>query len=144
MSLYSSRARPHQAHDCRGLRRTHLVYPVDCVKTALQCLRPLEGARYRGLLDGLATSLSPKASRPDSAAALARCIWRRSGARALLCLLRADESWPALGLVMNIPFHVVHFNAYELAQDYVNSERHYAPSTHVISGAIAALRCGLH
>ncbi|PAA49562.1 hypothetical protein BOX15_Mlig034609g4 [Macrostomum lignano] len=199
----SSAAQHMIAGACAGVMEHTLVYPVDCVKTRLQCLRPLEGARYRGLLDGLrtivvtegigrtlrgvgavvfgagpahalyfasyeqmklacarrgfndqigyglsavgATVLHDSIMTPADAVKQRVQVYRSPYSNSLDCFraVLRSEGLAALyrayttQLVMNIPFHVVHFNAYELAQDYVNSERHYAPSTHVISGAIA-------
>ena len=38
-------------------------------------------------------------------------------------------------LSMNIPFQVLHFTFYEYLQDVLNSNRHYDPKSHIISGA---------
>lgn len=38
---------------------------------------------------------------------------------------------------MNIPFQVLHFIGYEFSQDILNPSRHYNPSSHMISGAMA-------
>ena len=38
-------------------------------------------------------------------------------------------------LSMNIPFQVLHFTFYEYLQDVLNSDRHYDPKSHIISGA---------
>ena len=47
-------------------------------------------------------------------------------------------------LTMNIPFQATHFVFYELCQDWLNKDRAYKPSSHVISGAVAgAVAAGL-
>ena len=40
-------------------------------------------------------------------------------------------------LTMNIPFQALHIMSYEFAQDNLNPERVYNPSTHMMSGAVA-------
>jgi len=40
-------------------------------------------------------------------------------------------------LTMNIPFQSIHFMTYEFVQNITNEERHYNPSAHMVSGAIA-------
>jgi len=36
-----------------GILEHTIMYPVDCIKTRLQCLRPVQEARYSGIVDGL-------------------------------------------------------------------------------------------
>lgn len=38
---------------CAGIMEHTIIYPVDCVKTRMQCLKPTCGVRYTGVLDGL-------------------------------------------------------------------------------------------
>lgn len=57
-------------------------------------------------------------------------VLQREGLRAFY------RSYPTQ-LVMNIPFHALHFVTYEHMQEYTNQERHYNPVTHGISGAVA-------
>lgn len=40
-------------------------------------------------------------------------------------------------LTMNIPFQSIHFMTYEFIQNITNKERHYNPTAHMVSGAIA-------
>ncbi|PAA53893.1 hypothetical protein BOX15_Mlig009775g1 [Macrostomum lignano] len=190
---------------CAGVMEHTIVYPVDCVKTRLQCLRPLEGARYAGLIDGLRTLMQTEgigrslrgigavvAGAGPAHAMYFSCY--EQGKRSLLGLgwnERASYLVSAIGatllhdaimtpadavkqrvqmfrspysgcidclrsvlrsegvsalyraygtqLSMNIPFHMVHFSAYELGQDLLNPQRNYAPHTHVLSGGFAGV-----
>lgn len=38
---------------CAGIMEHTIIYPVDCVKTRMQCLKPTCEVRYSGVLDGL-------------------------------------------------------------------------------------------
>lgn len=67
---------------------------------------------YRGLLDCV------------------RTITRTEGAQAFYRSYSTQ-------LTMNIPFQAVHFITYELMQEQLNPQRHYHPSSHIISGAVA-------
>ena len=40
-------------------------------------------------------------------------------------------------LLMNIPYHAIHFPAYEFMSKLLNPSKLYDPKTHMISGAIA-------
>ena len=40
-------------------------------------------------------------------------------------------------LTMNVPFQALHFMTYEYLQELLNPHRHYNPSSHVVSGALA-------
>lgn len=40
-------------------------------------------------------------------------------------------------LTMNVPFQALHFMTYEYLQELLNPHRHYNPSSHVLSGALA-------
>lgn len=40
-------------------------------------------------------------------------------------------------LTMNVPFQALHFITYEYLQELLNPHRHYNPSSHVLSGALA-------
>lgn len=40
-------------------------------------------------------------------------------------------------LLLNVPFHTIQFPCYELVQDVFNPKRHYSPTIHCFSGAIA-------
>ncbi|XP_067879522.1 mitoferrin-2-like isoform X2 [Heterodontus francisci] len=40
-------------------------------------------------------------------------------------------------LTMNVPFQAIHFMTYEFMQEQLNPCRHYNPSSHMLSGALA-------
>ena len=40
-------------------------------------------------------------------------------------------------LTMNVPFQALHFMTYEYLQELLNPHRHYDPSSHMVSGALA-------
>lgn len=40
-------------------------------------------------------------------------------------------------LTMNVPFQSIHFMTYEFVQNLTNEDRHYNPTAHMVSGAIA-------
>lgn len=40
-------------------------------------------------------------------------------------------------LVMNVPYHAIHFSTYEFFQEILNKERKYSPMVHVVAGGAA-------
>uniref|UniRef100_A0A8C1CEE3 Solute carrier family 25 member 28 n=1 Tax=Cyprinus carpio carpio TaxID=630221 RepID=A0A8C1CEE3_CYPCA len=59
-----------------------------------------------------------------------RCVWQQEGA---LAFYRSYTTQ----LTMNIPFQALHFMTYEYLQELLNPQRHYNPSSHMVSGALA-------
>lgn len=56
-----------------------------------------------------------------------RCIYRIEGFKAFY------RSY-AVQLLMNVPFHTVHFVTYDSLQQFFNPNHHYNPISHMISG----------
>lgn len=60
----------------------------------------------------------------------ARGVYRAEG-------LRAFYRSYGTQVAMSVPFHAVHFAAYEWAQSQLNPARRYSPGTHALAGAAA-------
>ncbi|KAI7805739.1 mitoferrin-2 [Triplophysa rosa] len=105
-------ANSHLANGTAGCVATLLhdaaMNPSEVVKQRMQ----MYNSPYRGVLDCV------------------RCVWKREGA---LAFYRSYTTQ----LTMNVPFQALHFLTYEYLQELLNPQRHYHPSTHVVSGALA-------
>lgn len=91
---------------CATVVHDGFMNPVDVVKQRLQMYR----SPYRGAVDCIKT------------------VYHTEG-------LRAFYRSYGTQLCMNVPFQVLHFMSYEFFQDILNSDRHYDPKSHIISGA---------
>lgn len=186
-----------------GIMEHCVMYPVDCIKTRMMCLKPNPKANYRHMLDAFYTisrdeglkrttrgisaviggagpahamyfACYEKLKRTFSgtqqgnplANGLAGCfatllhdavmnpadvikqrmqmynspykscsncfltIYKKEGIRAFYRSYTTQ-------LTMNIPFQSIHFVTYEIMQDFLNKDRQYNPSSHMISGGVA-------
>ncbi|XP_037104427.1 mitoferrin-2-like [Syngnathus acus] len=189
-----------------GILEHCLMYPIDCVKTRMQSLRPDPKARYRNVMDALrqmvrtegvwrpvrgvgvlAVGAGPAhalyfacyerikltlsdAMHPGASSHLAngaagcmatvvhdammnpaevvkqRVQMFGSPYRGALDCVGATlrQEGPAAfyrsyttQLAMNVPFQALHFMTYEYLQETLNPRRHYAPASHMLSGALA-------
>uniref|UniRef100_A0A8C1I4F6 Solute carrier family 25 member 28 n=2 Tax=Cyprinus carpio TaxID=7962 RepID=A0A8C1I4F6_CYPCA len=105
-------ANSHLANGAAGCVATLLhdaaMNPAEVVKQRMQ----MYNSPYRGVLDCM------------------RCVWQQEGA---LAFYRSYTTQ----LTMNIPFQALHFMTYEYLQELLNPQRHYNPSSHMVSGALA-------
>ncbi|XP_058652316.1 mitoferrin-2 isoform X2 [Onychostoma macrolepis] len=105
-------ANSHLANGTAGCVATLLhdavMNPAEVVKQRMQ----MYNSPYRGVLDCM------------------RCVWRQEGA---LAFYRSYTTQ----LTMNVPFQALHFMTYEYLQELLNPQRHYNPSSHMVSGALA-------
>ncbi|XP_026133743.1 mitoferrin-2-like [Carassius auratus] len=105
-------ANSHLANGAAGCVATLLhdaaMNPAEVVKQRMQ----MYNSPYRGVLDCI------------------RCVWRQEGA---LAFYRSYTTQ----LTMNIPFQALHFMTYEYLEELLNPQRHYNPSSHMVSGALA-------
>ncbi|KAI4874253.1 hypothetical protein NFI96_028435 [Prochilodus magdalenae] len=105
-------ANSHLANGAAGCVATLLhdaaMNPAEVVKQRMQ----MYNSPYRGVLDCV------------------RCVWQREGAGAFYRSYTTQ-------LTMNVPFQALHFITYEYLQELLNPHRHYNPSSHMVSGALA-------
>ncbi|XP_056326640.1 mitoferrin-2 [Danio aesculapii] len=105
-------ANSHLANGAAGCVATLLhdaaMNPTEVVKQRMQ----MYNSPYRSVLDCM------------------RCVWQREGA---LAFYRSYTTQ----LTMNVPFQALHFMTYEYLQELLNPQRHYNPSSHMVSGALA-------
>ncbi|KAI3353506.1 hypothetical protein L3Q82_020027 [Scortum barcoo] len=105
-------ANSHFANGVAGCMATVLhdaiMNPAEVVKQRMQMFN----SPYRGVLDCMGSLL-----RHEGPAAFYRSYTTQ--------------------LTMNVPFQALHFMTYEYLQELLNPHRHYNPSSHVLSGALA-------
>ncbi|XP_067088062.1 mitoferrin-2-like [Osmerus mordax] len=105
-------ANSHFANGMAGCMATVLhdavMNPAEVVKQRMQ----MYNSPYRGVLDCIGAA------------------WRREGPAAFYRSYTTQ-------LTMNVPFQALHFITYEYLQELLNPLRHYNPSSHVVSGALA-------
>ncbi|XP_071378939.1 mitoferrin-2-like [Centroberyx affinis] len=105
-------ANSHFANGVAGCMATVLhdavMNPAEVVKQRMQ----MYNSPYRGVLDCVGAVL------------------RREGPAAFYRSYTTQ-------LTMNVPFQALHFMTYEYLQELLNPHRHYNPSSHVVSGALA-------
>ncbi|KAM6940047.1 mitoferrin-2-like [Xenentodon cancila] len=85
-----------------------IMNPAEVVKQRMQMFN----SPYRGVLDCMG------------------CLLRQEGPAAFYRSYTTQ-------LTMNVPFQALHFMTYEYLQELLNPHRHYNPSSHVVSGALA-------
>ncbi|CAN9510760.1 unnamed protein product [Ophioblennius macclurei] len=102
----------HFANGVAGCMATVLhdaiMNPAEVVKQRMQMFN----SPYRGVLDCVGS------------------LMRREGTSAFYRSYTTQ-------LTMNVPFQALHFMTYEYLQELLNPHRHYNPSSHVVSGALA-------
>ncbi|XP_054635995.1 mitoferrin-2-like [Dunckerocampus dactyliophorus] len=105
-------ANSHFANGVAGCMATVLhdavMNPAEVVKQRIQMFN----SPYRGVLDCVGATL-----RQEGVAAFYRSYTTQ--------------------LTMNVPFQALHFMTYEYLQEVLNPHRHYNPTSHVVSGALA-------
>ncbi|KAG9341068.1 hypothetical protein AGOR_G00114630 [Albula goreensis] len=105
-------ANSHVANGAAGCVATLLhdavMNPAEVVKQRMQ----MYNSPYRSVLDCIGA------------------VWRKEGTGAFYRSYTTQ-------LTMNVPFQALHFMAYEYLQEALNPHRHYNPSSHVVSGALA-------
>ncbi|XP_030628615.1 mitoferrin-2 [Chanos chanos] len=105
-------ANSHVANGTAGCVATLLhdaaMNPAEVVKQRMQ----MYNSPYRGVLDCV------------------RAVWQKEGAGAFYRSYTTQ-------LTMNVPFQALHFMTYEYLQELINPQRHYNPSSHMVSGALA-------
>ncbi|VDK84064.1 unnamed protein product [Dibothriocephalus latus] len=146
-----------------GFMEHSIMYPVDCVKTRLQCIRPSGGQRYLSQLkkrltsptesnhllhafSGASATLVHDAIMTPTDAVKQRlqmfnspyhtswdCVVRVLRTEGVSALYRAYFTQ----LWTNIPFQSCHFMVYEFLQDKLNPSRTYLPWSHIVCGGLA-------
>ncbi|CAL8353124.1 unnamed protein product [Boreogadus saida] len=105
-------ANSHFANGVAGCMATVLhdavMNPAEVVKQRVQMFN----SPYRGVMDCVGATL------------------RREGPGAFYRSFTTQ-------LTMNVPFQALHFMTYEYLQELLNPHRHYDPSSHMVSGALA-------
>ncbi|MBN3271981.1 MFRN2 protein, partial [Polyodon spathula] len=105
-------ANSHVANGAAGCVATLLhdamMNPAEVVKQRMQ----MYNSPYRSVLDCM------------------RAVWLKEGVAAFYRSYTTQ-------LTMNIPFQALHFMTYEYLQETLNPHRHYNPTSHMVSGALA-------
>ncbi|XP_029962774.1 mitoferrin-2 [Salarias fasciatus] len=105
-------ANSHLANGAAGCVATLLhdaaMNPAEVVKQRMQ----MYNSPYGGVMDCV------------------RAVWQREGPAAFYRSYTTQ-------LTMNVPFQALHFMTYEYLQELLNPHRHYNPSSHMLSGALA-------
>ncbi|XP_034040434.1 mitoferrin-2 [Thalassophryne amazonica] len=105
-------ANSHFANGTAGCVATLLhdaaMNPAEVVKQRMQ----MYNSPYRGVMDCV------------------RAVWQKEGTAAFYRSYTTQ-------LTMNVPFQALHFMTYEHLQELLNPQRHYNPSSHMLSGALA-------
>ncbi|XP_061767815.1 mitoferrin-2-like [Nerophis ophidion] len=83
-----------------------------CILPVVKQRMQMYNSPYRGVLDCI------------------RAVWQKEGAGAFYRSYTTQ-------LTMNVPFQALHFMTYEYLQELLNPHRHYNPSSHMLSGALA-------
>ncbi|XP_005099447.1 mitoferrin-2 isoform X2 [Aplysia californica] len=199
----SSMATHMLAGAAAGIMEHTVMYPVDCVKTRMQCLVPDPKADYRSVADALrkivrhegvrntvrgfsamaigagpahalyfacyekfkhvlsggkqgnhfahgcagcaATLLHDAVMNPADVVKQRMQMYGSPYQSTFLCfrdILRTEGAVAfyrsyTTQLSMNIPFQATQFIMYEIMQDYLNHDRNYDPSSHIVAGAVA-------
>ncbi|KAI8828062.1 mitochondrial solute transporter [Chytriomyces cf. hyalinus JEL632] len=94
---------------CATIAHDALMTPFDVIKQRMQIE---SGARFSGLQS------------------CATHIFKNEGLRAFYV------SYPTT-LLMNIPFHMIHFSSYEYVKQALNPSRGYDPKSHCVAGGLA-------
>ncbi|XP_065602629.1 mitoferrin-2 [Cyrtonyx montezumae] len=102
-----------------GIMEHCVMYPIDCVKTRMQSLRPEPAARYRNVLEAL---------------------WR---------IVRTEGVWrPMRGLNITAtgagPAHALYFACYEKLKKTLSDVIHAGGNSHVANGAAGCVATLLH
>ncbi|XP_078094701.1 mitoferrin-1 isoform X2 [Mustelus asterias] len=98
-----------------------------------------------GVAGGLATLIHDAVMTPAEAVKQRMQMFNSPYTGVLQCirLVRRSEGIRAFyrsyttQLTMNVPFQAIHFITYEFMQEQLNPCRHYNPSSHMVSGALA-------
>jgi solute carrier family 25 iron transporter 28/37 len=127
-----------------GAGPAHAVYfaSYERCKQALGADVSLDVLRF-GAAGMVATTLSDAVMTPFDVVKQRLQLNQHSSVWKCLRALIRQEGWRSLyisyptTLLLNIPFHGLHFPVYELVQRSLNPENRYAPAVHCVAGGIA-------
>lgn len=107
--LFNNHLRTSLAGVCATAASDAIMTPFDLIKQRMQ----VHGSPHRSIWS------------------CARTVWAREGGLTAFYL-----SYPTT-LLLNVPFHALHFPLYEALSDLLNPQRSYHPWTHVVAGGMA-------